>query len=167
MSEMLGNQYFMARKYADAELELEPVLMENSDNNSTKRKLIICYTQTGKIDKALNLFFELVTNDIDFITSADPVLDDCPCPELVSEIEKIEELNTDSFDYHVLFGMIWLYCDADKSLYYFKKANAIRSENTMIPKIVTKIYNYINKSKKGSLSQKDDLKKIRNESLMK
>jgi pentatricopeptide repeat protein len=127
MSEMLGNQYFMARNYAEAEHELEPLLNNVDDARSLSRKLIICYTQTGKLEKALSLFNELITEDIEFVLEADPVKDDCPCTELVDNIEKIEREN--SIDYLVLTGILWLYCDYKKSLHYFAKAVEQSPEN--------------------------------------
>jgi len=78
MSEMLGNQYFMARNYFAALSELEKVFEKNPTNKSLKRKLIICYTQTNDLEKALILFNELVEEDIEFIIEADAIKDDCP-----------------------------------------------------------------------------------------
>ena len=67
MSEMLGNQYFLARNYSGAAQELEKVLREDSKNKAIRRKLIVCYTQIGEIQEALSLFLSLAKEDIGFI----------------------------------------------------------------------------------------------------
>lgn len=130
MSEMLGNQYFMARNYPSALRELEPCLVSEPGNKHVKRKLIICYIQTGKVQNAFVLFKEMIKTDIDFIMNADPIKDDCPCPELVENIEimKIES----SLDYHISAGMLWLYCDVDKSIEHFKIAVELDPDNDEI-----------------------------------
>src|SRR5574340_573758 len=87
MSEMLGNQYFLSRKYCEALRELEESLLKNPSNKSIKKKLIICYVMAGKVYTALELFEQLITEDIYFIINTDPILDDCPCPEIIYEIE--------------------------------------------------------------------------------
>ncbi len=74
MSEMLGNQYFMARNYINAEKELEPEYLKDSTNKGIRRKLIICYVQTRKFEKALDIFHSLVKEDVTFIISADKIL---------------------------------------------------------------------------------------------
>ena len=56
MSEMLANQYFMVRRFSDAEIAFENVLAEDLRNISARKKLIICYIHNGKIRKALQLF---------------------------------------------------------------------------------------------------------------
>ena len=121
MSEMLGNQYFMARNYVSAEKELEPVYQKESDNKAIRRKLIICYIQTRKFDKALNVFHSLVNDDIHFITLADSVLDDCPCVELLNEFDKTHSF-TDEYEYNLSHGMLWLYCNETKAAHYLTKA---------------------------------------------
>ena len=92
MSEMLGNQYFMARKYQEAVKELEPVYLTDSVSKPIRRKLIIAYAQTGKLKKSLELFISLVKEDVEFIINADVIYDDCPCPEIVEKLKtKIKE----------------------------------------------------------------------------
>ncbi len=147
MSEMLGNQYFMARNYAEAEAELEPLLSGNA-SKGVRRKLVICYTQNGKLRKALDLFNELITEDIEYITSADPVKDDCPCPELVKNIEKFELDN--SKDYLILKGILWLFCDYEKSLFNFTKAVGQASPNEAVLYAYNTIKDYVSAHPKSA-----------------
>lgn len=121
MSEMLGNQYFMARKYKEAVRELELVYLTDSLNKSVRRKLIIAYAQTRNLKKALELFISLVKDDVDFIINADPISDDCPCPEIVDELGTTpkDDISQESNLYH---GILWLYCDSKVSLKFLKNA---------------------------------------------
>ncbi len=121
MSEMLGNQYFLARNYARAASELFEALKSDARNKAIRRKLIICYTQIDEIGKALDMFISLIKEDVDFVIKTDPISDDCPCPELVFDMEQKLENNKDSLDFNLILGMLWLYCNVEKSLYFFNR----------------------------------------------
>lgn len=121
MSEMLANQYFMARNFISAENEYERYILSKPDNLLAKKKLIICYTENGKIDKALELFNSVITVQIQIITSTDLIKDDCPCPEIIKRIVEINT-NIESPDVLIQLGILWLYCNPDTSLTYFEKA---------------------------------------------
>ena len=121
MSEMLGNQYFLARDYARAAAELYEALKSNASSKGIRRKLIICYTQIGEIGKAIDTFISLIKEDLEFIINTDPISDDCPCPELVFDMEQKFENSQKSLDFNLILGMLWLYCNVDKSLYYFNR----------------------------------------------
>ncbi len=121
MSEMLGNQYFMARNYKDAVRELEPIYLNNNSNKSVRRKLIIGYSQIGKINKSLELFVTLVRDDVEYIINADPVFDDCPCSELRKEL-KISSNETSSPDVNIYNGILWLFCDPKTSIKFLREA---------------------------------------------
>ncbi|NOX67155.1 MAG: tetratricopeptide repeat protein [Chlorobi bacterium] len=141
MSEMLGNQYFMARNYVNAIRELEPVYMKDPQNKPVRRKLIICYVQTRIFDKALDVFHSLVKDDVSFITSADSVLDDCPCDELLGEYDETHNF-TDEYEFNLSHGMLWLYCDANKSFKYLKKAFKMSPHNEKLKKSIKIIDKY-------------------------
>ncbi|GJQ61699.1 MAG: hypothetical protein SCALA702_07520 [Melioribacteraceae bacterium] len=143
MSEMLGNQYFMARKYELAEPVLESCLRKYPDNKSIKKKLIVCYTQTGKIEQALPTFLSLIKDDIEFIINTDPIDDDCPCPELIYDLENSDNSKDElMFEYEKL-GILWLYCDVNKSFFYFKKAVSLMPDKTVLKSIHVILKNYI------------------------
>lgn len=142
MNEMLGNQLFMARSYSEALKNLQNALLDNPDNKSIKRKLIICYAQTGDIYKSLNLFYELIKEDIQFIIDADPILDDCPCNEIIDQLEEQTDFNYDLFESKIYQGIIWLYCDAEKSLASFLKASEVNNSNEVVQSVIEQIENY-------------------------
>jgi len=137
MSEMLGNQYFLARNYSGAAKELEKALLKDPRNKYIRRKLIVCYTQIGHIQRAMDVFLSLIKEDVDFIINTDPVDDDCPCAELVYDAERFFPNNKQSVDYHLMMGMLWLYCDAKKSLFYFKKAQELDPENSRLKSVIS------------------------------
>ncbi len=121
MSEMLGNQYFMARNYREAVRELEPVYLNNNSNKSVKRKLIIGYSQIGKIKKSLELFVSLVKEDVEYIINSDPVFDDCPCSELRKKLN-FSPNKTASPDVNIYNGILWLFCDPKTSIKFLQEA---------------------------------------------
>lgn len=118
MHEMLGNQYFLARQYSLAEKELEAALLHNPTSISIKKKLIICHTQTNTIHRALDIFIDAIGQNIHAITDTDPILENCPCPQLVFELEN-SLLPAEGIERHLVLGMLWLYCDIEMSLKHF------------------------------------------------
>jgi len=149
MSEMLGNQYFLARKYSLAADELEKALSKNPPHKGIRRKLIICEIQKGDIKRALDLFVSLVEEDVAFIIDADPILDDCPCPELVYDMEEQFSDNKSSLDYHLKLAMIWLYCDVNKSMHYFNLSLGMTNEKNAIKKIISHLTSYLLKKEQA------------------
>ena len=137
MSEMLGNQYFLARNYARAASELFEALKSDARNKSIRRKLIICYTQIDEIRKALDTFISLIKEDLEFVIKTDPISDDCPCPELVFDMEQKLENNHKSMDFNLILGMLWLYCNEEKSAYYFNRVLQMDPDYTKVKIILT------------------------------
>ena len=133
MSEMLGNQYFMARKYAASVPEFEEVLDRTPDDKMIRKKLIICYTQIGQIQRALKLFYSLIKEDIDIIAKTDPIADDCPCPELVDKFSDAKNIDLEN---ELRQGILWLFCNAQKSLDHFLKAKSLNPDNDQLCSII-------------------------------
>jgi len=129
MYEMLGNQYFLARRYENAVDAYKKVLNKDNGNKSVRRRLIICYSQVNRIDEALDVFISLVEDDVDYIINTDPVGEDCPCPELVSDLEnKLDKENADR-NVYVQLGMLWLFCSPKKSIDHFATALSFDPDN--------------------------------------
>ena len=74
MSEMLGNQYFLARNYSRSASELYKALKSDVRSKPIRRKLVICYTQIDEIGKALDTFISLIKEDVDFVIIQIPFL---------------------------------------------------------------------------------------------
>jgi tetratricopeptide (TPR) repeat protein len=147
MSEMLGNQYFIARNYPAAEIELEKCLEKYPESKPLRRKLIVCFTQTGKVKRALDMFTELIQEDIGFVTNADVEHDDCPCPEIVEEFEEKSTVGEYNLDNKIMLGILWLYCDTEKSLDYFRFADNKNPGNEKIQSCIRLIEKYIKTQK--------------------
>ena len=126
---MLGNQYFMARNYLGAATVFQSVLKEDPTNVNARKKLIISYTQIGKYTQAVDLFTDFINENIDKIIETDPIKDDCPCPELVHNLEHLTQQGSESFTTYQTLGILWLYCDIHKSVQYFKKALELKPKD--------------------------------------
>ena len=138
-SEMLGNKYFLARKYKNAAENFQYTLQTDPINKSARKKLVICYTQIGQIQKALENFYILVKEDVNFIMETDIVADDCPCPELIDKYGSVFPYEKDSFDLKLMLAMLWLYCDAKKSLEFFKRILIEEPSDLRMKEIVSSI----------------------------
>ena len=134
MNEMLGNQYFLARRYKDATNQFEKALLIDPLNTNVKKKLIICYLQANEISLALKLFGDLISEDISVILNSDPHKDDCPCLKMISELENFHP-NLAEDDKDTALGILWLYCDILNSKKYFNKLLSSAPQNTDYQKI--------------------------------
>ena len=137
MSEMLANQFFLARNYAAAAEQLKDALLCDPHNKAMRKKLVICLNESGEIRKAVTHFISLIKEDADCIINTDPVADDCPCPELIYEAERYLQDNQNSIDFTLRLGMLWLYCDITESMRYFQKANTLAPKDGDIKTILT------------------------------
>jgi tetratricopeptide (TPR) repeat protein len=135
-SEMLGNKYFLARKYENAAMNYQYTLQNNPVNKTARKKLIICYTQIGQIKKAFENFYQLVKQDINFILETDPIADDCPCIELTNKYGNILPYENESYDLKLMLSMLWLYCNPEKSLEFFKRVLVENPTDQKIKEIV-------------------------------
>ena len=123
----------------DAAKELESALLKVPLSKEIRRKLIICHLQCSNINRALELFVPLIEEDIDFIVNSDPIYDDCPCPELVYDLEKQSTSYHDLLYYDLKLGILWLYCDINKSIHYFRKS---ATKNPVAKKILSLLNAY-------------------------
>ncbi|MDP2365641.1 MAG: tetratricopeptide repeat protein, partial [Ignavibacteria bacterium] len=139
MSEMLANQYFMVRRFLDAETAFENLLAQDPLNRSARKKMIICLVHNGKIKKALELFYSLIKEDISIITSTNLIDDDCPCPEIITKFENINEPELLYQSKLEILGMLWLYCDYYKSIQHFEKLKEF-NPNEPIYSDILKVY---------------------------
>lgn len=138
MHEMLANQYFISRNYIAAAKEIEKALETNPGSKSLRKKLIICYIQLQKINEALFLFIDLITEDIFCILNTDIEKDYCPCPKLIYQHE-YDIIKSSPQNKKLILGMLWLYCDINKSTIYFSLQNEEYPRNEVVPKILTKL----------------------------
>lgn len=140
---MLANQFFMARKYKEALPLLVDSLKKFPDDKGIKRKLIICYNQTGDLHNSLQLFHSLILTDIEFIINAHPIYDDCPCSEIIKKYNNKNELTIEGLDSTLHFAILMLFCDTKQALNLFKKAVMLSPEDKQIREITSKIEEYV------------------------
>ena len=152
MSEMLGNHYFLVRNFISAKSIYESLLVKDPTNKSIKKKLTVCYITTGEIDKALNLFLSQIKDDIDFVINTDIHSEDCPCPELISQIENEEKLFKNEIEKTTALGMLWLYCSIEKSIDFFKKVEVKNSDDERIKEINSILINKLISNKNNSIN---------------
>ena len=142
MSEMLGNQYFMARKYEKALNQFEKVIESGVFDEKIRKKLIICYCEVGNVNAALKLFEAVIRADIEIIARTDVVSEDCPCPELLDRMKWYEKVAVSSFDYNCILGVLSLYCDVSESLRFFSNAQALRPDDSRVNRLLEAIGAY-------------------------
>ncbi|NWF90989.1 MAG: hypothetical protein HXY50_16200 [Ignavibacteriaceae bacterium] len=137
MSEMLANHYFLVRNFLPAKTLFEKILIKEDSNKNIKKKLIICCVITGEIKRALELFTSLIEEDIDVILNTDLNSEDCPCPELIGQIENHNNFFNSESEYLIGLGILWLYCDLHQSLKYFNKVLVLAPDNNQYLKITS------------------------------
>ncbi len=139
MSEMLGNHYFITRQFDKAAVHLEKALTVGKPADQIKKKLVICYIQVGQIEKALHYFYELVKKNPQIIIDTDPYWDDCPCYEIIPELEKKTSITDAAPDDALILGMLYLYCDVQKSIAYLKQCSQHHKNNQLIKGIIKRL----------------------------
>lgn len=136
MSEMLGNQYFLARTFDKALIQFEHVIDVEPENEKVKKKLIICYCEVGKVEKALNLFKSVIETNIVLITETDIVDEDCPCPDIIKRLKWYEQVTENSFDFNCVVGILNLYCNIEESYSYFTKAIEYKPKHKLLQSVI-------------------------------
>jgi tetratricopeptide (TPR) repeat protein len=136
MDRMLGNQYFMARKFEQAIPQFELTLQKHPDDLRSLRKLIISYIATEKIKRALDRmkhFLKLVPKDY-FETEI--VDENCPCPEIIEQWFANPPTSLSRSEYLISMGILHLFCGRKDSQAYFNEAKMVAPEIEMIDDIL-------------------------------
>ncbi|MCX6168330.1 MAG: tetratricopeptide repeat protein [Ignavibacteriales bacterium] len=151
---MLGNYHFLNGNYSFALQELENSYKKFPNNLCAKKRLIICYTQTKNIDKALDLFTSLIKENIDCIIDTKPEEEDCPCADLVVKIESGKAERYNQYELFIELGILWLYCDINQSLSYFTKAYQVNQNEMRLEQIIQILTSKINEQHQGERNGK-------------
>lgn len=144
MSEMLGNHYFQLRKYMLAEQTYESLSSQELSSLKIQKKMIICYTQTKKLQKAFNLFTQMIENDIEAFIKSNLNADDCPCNDLIFRIESGAIKYENDLQTFTVLGILWMFCNYKTSLNYFKMAKNESPANELIENTLALIEKYSN-----------------------
>ena len=141
MSEMLANRYFISRKFDLALPIFEQEFARGNRSEAIKKKLIVCYSALGRAEDAFDLFFELIHQDPNIIINTDPYWDDCPCPELIKKWEQKQDTKSISPREALILGMMYLYCNVNKSIEYLQQALEYEDYFLKISSILKKLKN--------------------------
>lgn len=152
MSEMLANHYFLVRNFISAKSLFEKVLCKDISNISIKKKLIICYVITGEMKRALDLFHTQIKDDIDVILKTDLKSEDCPCPDLIAQIENQTGFFKNELDHLAGLGILWLYCSIEKSIEYFNELTNLSSKDKIYTEILSILLNKLSSNKKCAVN---------------
>ncbi len=136
MSEMLANHHFMLRDYISAAERFEEELRHNKSSITLKKKLIICYTQIGKVESAIDTIILLNKKELQSIIHTDPAIEDCPCRDIIYKIETRKIFNPNLKNKYLVLGVLWMYCDIRKSIEYFELVKELDKNDTRIRFII-------------------------------
>jgi len=145
---MLGNQYYITKKFNLALSEFEKVLLKHPKNNCAKKKLVICNIKLGLIRKAFDDFYYLLMNNINCLLKCDFAKDECPCVEIIYDIESYQcKLN--DFEKNLALGMLWISLNIEESIEYFNKVLNYERKFRKIFNVITKLNQIHNKKIRG------------------
>lgn len=152
MSEMLANHYFLVRNFPSAKSLFEKILKNDNSNNKIKKKLIICCVITGDFNQALDLFISQIKNDINVILNTDINSEDCPCTDLIAQIENQDKFFSSEPDRLAGVGILWLYCNLEESVKYFSKLKVISPNDERYSTILSILTNKMITTNKGTIN---------------
>lgn len=132
---MLGNHYFLSRKY-DSAIKAFNSAFGNDFPDYIIKKLIICYVAEGDLETAKNFFIKLMKKDPFIIINTDVVEEDCPCPELIKLMEAKYGVISSTDDLTAL-AILWLYCDLDNSINLFETALAEKPNDEFLKEVLS------------------------------
>lgn len=118
MLEMLANNYFIIRNYAKAKevfLQLPESLREDS---RVLKKLVLCEIFLSRPYNALGYLLSILRRDPAIIVKTDIDTEDCPCRDLIIELEERTGYGEGDERKTLSLAMLWLYCDLDRAVKY-------------------------------------------------
>lgn len=139
MSEMLGNHYFQVRNFMLAERTYEKLSLNQLSDFKILKKLIICYTQTYKLNKALKSLNLLIEKDINTIIYSNRRDEDCPCDDLILKIESGEIRYSTTEQKYTALAILWMYCNHKTALNFFQMALNENPQNKNLNKVIRSI----------------------------
>ncbi len=119
MSEMLANRHFASGHYEEAQKGFEAVLRRRPGHVTARKKLTVCYVQTGRLREAVDLVLGLMEEVPEALCSvaaaAHAEAEGFPCRAVLDAFaERGRSLGPG--DYHAGLGVLQLYCNAEAAL---------------------------------------------------
>lgn len=139
MNEMLGNHYFLTKRYKEAIPQYKMSLEKFPNNLFIKKKLIICLLNEGETEAAIKEFTEILDNeDIGKLLEVRKEEDECSCKQMIFELENNPSKISD-IDRCKILGILWLFCNSFSSLKYFEKLQVEFPKNSIYEEILNNI----------------------------
>lgn len=138
MNEMLGNHYFLTKRFKEAIPLYKTVLVDNPKQIIIKKKLIICLLKEGQIKEAVNHFSDMLNDDVEQIISVQKEEDDCICKQMIFELEN-NPTRLSRVDKSKVLGILWLFCNSLTSLKYFEEIDSEFKKDPIYKDILSKI----------------------------
>ena len=124
----MANHYFLNHRFNEAAQIYSEILERNNRNDKVKVKLIPCLLKEGKVDYAFALFYELLNHN-PLLFPCDNNTEDCPCREVLNEIENDKTTKLSIKDFYLSLAMLYTYCDSFKAKRYFDLIKSLSPEN--------------------------------------
>lgn len=151
MEKMLGNQYFMAQKFAKAIPHLEKALHSDHNDLRTSKNLVVCYVTEKRLSEALPLLGKMLSLSPNSIFRDLLDTSGCPCIDVLIKWTRTIPEGLNRKDYLLSMGVLALFCNPELASTYFRNASTIDPGNDLIGKInqilVTKHESFSNELK--------------------
>ncbi|GAB4367651.1 MAG: hypothetical protein Kow0042_08400 [Calditrichia bacterium] len=118
---MLGNHYFMVRKFYSACSEYEEVLKAHPSNYAVMKRLIICYLKLGNYRKGFKLYYSLILKKPELLFTDTTDQEICPCQEIINDLQASAPAHLNEKEYYLTLAMLWSFRDVKESLNYFRQ----------------------------------------------
>jgi hypothetical protein len=105
--------------------------------------MILCEIFLGESESALKHLLTILKENPDFIIKTDVDDEDCPCRDLICQLESRPGYSPENNSTILSMSILWLYCSIEKSLYYLDMLTANYS-TLQIQEFKEIIHNYIN-----------------------
>ena len=115
MSEMLANRYFYGARFADAAPGFEAVLRKYPEHVAARKKLVVCYVHTGRLQEALELAVGLLREDSRILSQTDKEAEGFPCGDTLEEFRRREKALT-PVAFQTSLGVLQLFCNEGEAV---------------------------------------------------
>ncbi len=122
MDRMLGNQYFLARKFKEAIPHFEKVLVKSPGDSAVFKNLIFCLVVTEELDKAVAQMIMALHHSPEFLVELSAATDTNPYQEVFLERFTKPPATLSGGNYALAMGILSLYCHAELAVSYFHEA---------------------------------------------
>ena len=121
MSEMLGNQLFLAGKYGQAISQFREVLERNSTHLGVKSKLAFALAWEGDLEESLELLEQLLQVDPEGVVGS--LREIC--------LQKEVKVDREKFTSVCRRAVIALFCDRGAALEWLRRAVSLRADERL------------------------------------